>query len=76
LNVALRAKKNRGARLRRGGFPYNLMKSLESVVNGVPLLCQSPPFSFINDTKVQDIAPMIKDKKMHLLSRKLKPIFG
>lgn len=27
------AKKNRGARLRRGGFPYNLMKSLKVVVN-------------------------------------------
>jgi hypothetical protein len=53
--------------LRRGGFPYNLMKSQNWVVNEVPLLFLSPPFALINDTKVRGIVSVAKDKKKRLL---------
>jgi len=43
------------------------MKSLNRVVNEVPLLILSPPFVFINGTKVQGIVSVVKDKKKRLL---------
>jgi len=70
------AKKNRGARLRRGGFPYNLMKSHKSGGQCLPLLFCSPPLSFIDDTKVQDTRPVAKDKKSRLLRSRRKGFWG
>jgi len=65
------AKKNRSARLRRGGFPYNLMKSHKSGGQCLPLPFCSPPLSFIDDTKVQDTRPVAKDKNRRLLRKNL-----
>ena len=61
------AKKNRGTRLCRGGFPYNLMKSLEFGGQCFPLPFDSPPLSLIDDTKVQDFLPVVKYKIRDLL---------
>jgi len=69
LHVFAGAKKNRGARLRRGGFPYNLMKSHKSGGQCLPLLSLSPPLSLIDDTKVRDTRPVAKDKKKGLLKQ-------
>jgi hypothetical protein len=64
------AQKKRGARLRRVGFPvYNLMKSFESVGQCLPLLFVSPPFSFIDDTKVRVFCTIVKNRKTNLLKK-------
>ncbi|MBK9338036.1 MAG: hypothetical protein IPM98_16415 [Lewinellaceae bacterium] len=67
LQVLAGAKKNRGARLHRGGFPYNLMKS--HIVGGqcLPLSFFSPPLPLIDNTKVQHTVPVEKNKKQRLL---------
>jgi len=45
------------------------MKSFESVGQCCPLLFVSPPLSFIDDTKVQEVVSGAKDKKDGLLSK-------
>jgi hypothetical protein len=68
LKIAPGAKKN-AALVCAARFPvYNLMKSFESVINDLPLSCLSPPLSFIDDTKVQDICTSAKNIKTHLLN--------
>jgi hypothetical protein len=65
----VQAQKKRGARLRRVGFPvYNLMKSFKSGVNVLPLLFVSPPFLFIDGTKVKHICTTTKNRKSILLN--------
>jgi len=44
------------------------MKSFESGGQCLPLLSIQPPFSFIDDTKVQEVVSLAKDKKRYLLN--------
>jgi hypothetical protein len=49
-------------------FPvYNLMKSFESVINN-SFRFAAVSFAVIDDTKVQQVASIVKDKKDDLLS--------
>ena len=71
------AKKNAAHFCAAFGFPvYNLMKSFRMKINYLPLSSVSPPLALIDDTKVQQVAPHVKDKILDLLSKKTVFISG